>query len=70
MLVVSFTSILKLHALFCLLENNIFHLKIKKQIIFLLLIIDIRAREIVGFGSSGPTFETENRFISQQGAEK
>ena len=30
----------------------------------------IRAREIVGFAGSGPIFETENRFISQQEAKK
>ena len=29
-----------------------------------------RAREIVGFARSGPIFETENRFISQQEAKK
>ena len=29
-----------------------------------------RAREIVGFAGSGPIFETENRFISRQGASK
>ena len=29
-----------------------------------------RAREIVGFAGSGPIFETENRFISRQEAEK
>ena len=29
-----------------------------------------RAREIVGFAGSGPIFETENRFISQQEAKK
>ena len=29
-----------------------------------------RAREIVGFGGSGPIFETENRFISQQEPKK
>ena len=29
-----------------------------------------RAREIVGFAGSGPIFETENRFISRQGANK
>ena len=29
-----------------------------------------RAREIVGFASSGPIFETENRFISRPEAEK
>ena len=28
------------------------------------------AREIVGFAGSGPIFETENRFISQQEAKK
>ena len=27
-------------------------------------------REIVGFAGSGPIFETENRFISRQEAEK
>ena len=32
--------------------------------------VDDRAREIIGFSSSGPIFETENRFISQQEAEK
>ena len=31
---------------------------------------EIRAREIVGFAGSGPIFETENRFISRQEAEK
>ena len=29
-----------------------------------------RTREIVGFACSGPIFETENRFISGQEAEK
>ena len=29
-----------------------------------------RAGEIVGFAGSGPNFETENRFISRQEAEK
>ena len=29
-----------------------------------------RAREIVGYAGSGPIFETENGFISQQEAEK
>ena len=29
-----------------------------------------RAREIIGFAGSGPIFETENRFISQQEAKK
>ena len=29
-----------------------------------------QAREIVGFAGSGPIFETENRFISQQEAKK
>ena len=29
-----------------------------------------RAREIVGFAGSGPIFETENRFISRQDAQK
>ena len=29
-----------------------------------------RAREIVGFAGSGPIFETENRLISGQEAEK
>ena len=28
------------------------------------------AREIVGFAGSGPIFDTENRFISRQEAEK
>ena len=32
--------------------------------------VGIRAREIVGFAGSGPIFETENRFISHQEAEK
>ena len=32
--------------------------------------IYIRAKEIVGFAGSGPIFETENRFISQQEAKK
>ena len=32
--------------------------------------VDTRAREIVGFAGSGPIFETENRFISRQEAEK
>ena len=36
----------------------------------LFLGVQIRAREIVGFAGSGPIFETENRFISQQEAEK
>ena len=34
-----------------------------------LIYIYIRAREIVCFAGSGPIFETENRFISRQGAE-
>ena len=29
-----------------------------------------RAREMVGFAGFGPIFETENRLISRQGAEK
>ena len=32
--------------------------------------VQARAREIVGFAGSGPIFETENRFISRQEAEK
>ena len=32
--------------------------------------VQSRAREIVGFAGSGPIFETENRFISRQEAEK
>ena len=32
--------------------------------------VSVRAREIVGFAGSGPIFETENRFISQQEAKK
>ena len=33
-------------------------------------VLRLRAREIVGFAGSGPIFETENRFISQQEAKK
>ena len=33
-------------------------------------VLQSRAREIVGFAGSGPIFETENRFISRQEAEK
>ena len=35
-----------------------------------LKMLGARAREIVGFAGSGPIFETENRFISRQGAKK
>ena len=35
-----------------------------------LAVLSAKAREIVGFADSGPIFETENRFISRQEAEK
>ena len=38
--------------------------------LYIYIYIYIRAREIVGFAGSGPIFETENRFISRQEAEK
>ena len=34
----------------------------------LTMVLQSRAREIVGFAGSGPIFETENRFISRQEA--
>ena len=44
--------------------------KYVKTSLYPILCICIRAREIVGFAGSGPIFETENRFISQQEAKK